>query len=44
VRRQVVLFDEAHAQAAARGVTRNARAVDAAADDQQVDVGNGGVG
>ena len=39
VRGQVVAFDEAHAQVAARRVARDAGAVDAAADDQQVEVG-----
>ena len=37
--REAVLFDEHDAKAAARGVARNAGAVDSAADDEQVEVG-----
>jgi hypothetical protein len=36
VRRQVVLFAEHRAQAAARCIARNARAIDAAPDDENV--------
>ena len=37
VRGQIVTLDEKHREAAARGVARDARAVDAAADDQEVE-------
>jgi hypothetical protein len=43
VRGQVVLLDEADAQAASGGVPRDAGTVDAAADDQQVEYRGVGV-
>jgi hypothetical protein len=36
MRGEIVAFDEKHVEPAARGVTGNARAVDAAADDEKV--------
>ena len=36
VRSEVVALDQQHGKAAARGVARDARAIDAAADDQKV--------
>ncbi len=38
---EIVLLDQQHAQAAAGGVAGNPRAVDAAADDGEVEVGHG---
>ena len=41
VRREIVFFDKQHRQATSDRVTRDACAVDAASNDQQVDLANG---